>query len=495
MPRRAGPEGMRRLRLAAPYLPLLGRLEDACARARSAARRLGRPVLAWASAQVPAVDPVALFERAAEVAGTRILWARPADGRAIVGLGVAWEVAAAGEERFQVAAEAWWRCAADACGVGDARGPLALGGFAFAPHVAPQPAWTGFPPGLLVVPALAVQTGAAGTQAVLSALVMPDGDEMPQRTLERLAALLAVPDGLAPGADLAPKALVVSGQRPGASLVEEYPPAAVWKALVAGAAAAVRAGTLRKVVLARAVTVAGLVEDAAEVLRRLREGYPGCTLFAAARDGACFLGATPERLLHVCDGVVTTGALAGSAPRGATPAEDHRLGEALLASVKDRVEHAVVVEAMREALAAACTAVTAAEAPRLLRVSNVQHLHTPLEGRLRDPHGLLDLAGRLHPTPAVGGVPRAAALDWIARHEGFERGWYAGAVGWLDAAGDGEFSVAIRSALLRGRRATLFAGCGIVADSDPEAEYAESCLKLRPLAEALGAPAALAGCR
>jgi len=155
----------------------------------------------------------------------------------------------------------------------------------------------------------------------------------------------------------------------------------------------------------------------------------------------------------------------------------------------------VVVEAIREAMAAACTEVTVADAPRLVRISNVQHLYTQVQGRLRDRHGLLDLAGRLHPTPAVGGMPRAAALAWIAAREGFERGWYAGAVGWLDAGGDGELAVAIRSALLRGSRATLFAGCGIVGDSDPEAEYAESCLKLRPLAEALEAPAALSGCR
>lgn len=477
-------------------LPLLARLEDAVARAREAARGLGRPVLAWASAPALAMDPVALFHRAGAVADARLLWARPADGVSVVGIGVAWEASAAGEARFGTVGEAWRRCIAEACGAG-AGGPLALAGFAFAPQVAARSAWAGFPPGLVVVPTLAVRTSGAHAEAILSVLVRPDEGGASTAAARQLAGLLAPHDAAAgaPDADASLAAPDLQSPRRAAWLVEAHPPAAVWRNLVADAAAAVRRGALRKVVLARSVTVDGVRVGAAAALRRLRAGYPDCTLFAVARAGQCFLGATPERLLRVRDGVVATGALAGSAPRGATPDDDRRLGEALRASPKDRVEHGVVVEAIREAMAAACTEVTVADAPRLVRISNVQHLYTPVRGRLRDRHGLLDLAGRLHPTPAVGGMPRAAALAWIAAREGFERGWYGGAVGWLDAGGDGELAVAIRSALLRGSRATLFAGCGIVADSDPEAEYAESCLKLRPLAEALEAPAALSGCR
>ncbi|MDR7555403.1 MAG: isochorismate synthase [Armatimonadota bacterium] len=511
---------MQRAHLATPSVLLLARLEDALARARSAARRSGRPVLAWASAPAPAADPVTLFARAEGLVTTRLLWARPADDLSIVGLGVAWEVVAGGDRRFATAGEAWRRCLAQSCGAGDVHGPVALGGFAFAPQVVQQPAWAAFPPGLLVVPALTVRTQGAHMEAILSVLVPPEGEEAPRRAVEQLAALLApddptqpvAPPGAGPGRRTGLVGSHHTGDAPAAgtpgdvgsprrlrqrtaSLAEEHPPAAIWKALVADAAAAVQRGELRKVVLARAVTVDGIGVDATSALRRLQVGYPDCTLFAVARGDTCFLGATPERLLRVRDGMVATGALAGSAPRGTTPDDDQRRGEALLASPKDRIEHAVVVDAIREAMVAACAEVAVAAAPRLLRVSNVQHLYTPVQGRLRDRYGLLDLAGRLHPTPAVGGVPRDAALAWITAREGFERGWYAGPVGWVDATGDGELAVAIRSALLCGSRATLFAGCGIVADSDPDAEYAESCLKLRPLAEALEAPAALSGCR
>jgi isochorismate synthase len=210
-------------------------------------------------------------------------------------------------------------------------------------------------------------------------------------------------------------------------------------------------------------------------------------VFAVVRGGRWFLGATPERLVRVRHGEVSAMALAGSAPRGQSPEDDRRFGEALLASAKDRVEHAIVVEMVRHSLSGACDAVSVAEAPALLKVSNVQHLHTPIAARLRGGSTIFDLIERLHPTPAVGGVPRAAALDWLRRREGLDRGWYAGPIGWIDGRHEGEFAVAIRSALLSRDEALLYAGCGIVAGSDPDAEYGESQLKLRAVLAALGA--------
>ena len=177
--------------------------------------------------------------------------------------------------------------------------------------------------------------------------------------------------------------------------------------------------------------------------------------------------------------------LAGSIRRGKTPAEDARLGQTLLDSAKDRAEHAVVVRALGEALGETCDRLQVSDTPSLLKLGHIQHLCTPITGHLANGHTLLDLVERLHPTPAVGGRPREAALRLIRACEGLDRGWYAGPVGWLDAQGEGEFAVALRSALLHGNTATLFAGCGIVADSDPEREYAESRLKLKPMLTAL----------
>ena len=224
-------------------------------------------------------------------------------------------------------------------------------------------------------------------------------------------------------------------------------------------------------------------------MRRLAGEYPTCTVFAVAQQDACFLGATPERLAQAHHGTVSTMALAGSIARGATPEEDRLLGERLRTSPKERAEHAIVVRALRVALAASpdvCSSVTAELEPCLAQLPNVQHLLTPIHAQLAPGKTLLDLVARLHPSPAVAGFPRAAALEVIRQREGFDRGWYGGPLGWLSAAGDGEFVVAIRSGLLRGREAWLYAGCGIVADSDPAAEYAESELKLRPMRSALG---------
>jgi isochorismate synthase len=221
------------------------------------------------------------------------------------------------------------------------------------------------------------------------------------------------------------------------------------------------------------------------VLERLRADYPGCFVFGVGRGQRCFLGASPERLVRLREGTVWATCLAGSIARGTTTEEDEHLGTALLASAKDRAEHAIVVRALCDALVGAGVELAPVGPPGLMKVRNVQHLCTPVAGRVGAGRTILELVERLHPTPAVGGFPREAALRLIREREGMDRGWYAGPVGWMDASGDGEFTVAIRSALLRGPEASLFAGCGIVAGSDPEREYAESCLKLRPILSAL----------
>jgi isochorismate synthase len=179
-------------------------------------------------------------------------------------------------------------------------------------------------------------------------------------------------------------------------------------------------------------------------------------------------------------------ALAGTGPRGATPEEDCALGQRLLADPKERTEHAVVVDAVREGLAEVSTRVVTEAEPRLHKLANVQHLVTPIRAQVQPGRGVLDLVERLHPTPAVGGYPRKRALEVIRQVEELDRGWYAAPLGWVDAQGQGEFVVGLRSALLRGDAATLFAGCGIVADSDPATELAEAGWKLRPILSALG---------
>ena len=252
-------------------------------------------------------------------------------------------------------------------------------------------------------------------------------------------------------------------------------------------AGAVGRGRIDKVVLARRVAFEAPADlDVIGALRHLAATAAESTTYAFTRGRTTFLGATPERLARTVGRSFETVAIAGSAPRGADPAEDARFAAGLLASEKDREEHAVVVDTLRAGLAPIVETLTVAEAPGILPLRHVQHLVTPMSGTLREDAGLLALAALLHPTPAVGGEPRDVALDLIAEHEGFDRGWYAGPVGWLGADGDGELMVALRCGLVTGREAVLFAGCGIVADSDPAREWEESRLKLRTMTTALG---------
>jgi isochorismate synthase len=270
-------------------------------------------------------------------------------------------------------------------------------------------------------------------------------------------------------------------------------PAGEWQSIVAQTANEIQAGHYAKVVLARRASTRanGGQLDAARTLIRLRGGYPDSFLFAFSQamgdGGRTFLGATPERLVRLHDRVVETSSLAGSIRRGSTPEEDARLGEMLLDSAKDRREHAVVADMLRDALAPVCRDLSIPFPPTLLHLTNVQHLYTPIRGILSNGQTVLDLVERLHPTPAVGGFPRLEAMQAIRAVEQLDRGWYAGPVGWIDRHGEGEFAVAIRSALLdsAGREALLFAGCGIVANSDPAAEYAESRLKMQAMLSAL----------
>jgi isochorismate synthase len=270
-------------------------------------------------------------------------------------------------------------------------------------------------------------------------------------------------------------------------VVASRPDRAAWDRLVGLYAGAVGRGRLDKVVLARRVELRSAIElDVPNALRRLAASAPESTIFAFSRSGWTFLGATPERLVRTEGRAFTTVALAGSIRRGADAAEDAALAAELMASEKEREEHGVVVEMLRTSLSPLCESLEMDDTPGVMRLRDVQHLVTGVRGRLAHDAGMLSLAEVIHPTPAVGGEPRDLALELIAEHEGFERGWYAGPVGWVDAAGDGELAVALRSGLVAGTVATLFAGCGIVADSDAEQEWEESRVKLRTVAGALG---------
>jgi len=403
----------------------------------------------------------------------RFYWERPDCEEAILALGAAAEIESGGPSRFDEVARGLREIRVLPREKGDApswAGPLLVGGFAFDPLASPSERWAGFPAARLVLPErLAIRRGPEMWCCLTGVGSAPTGGwelASERRPPSREALALESPPEFRASADR---------------------PHGVYRGLVEKAVAAIRGGDFEKVVLARSCTVVGSRPfETLALLRNLRALHPSCTIFALARGPVTFLGATPERLVRLEGGLVRADAVAGSAPRGRTARQDDRFARELVESKKDQEEHSVVVRCVLTGLARHCEALSAPEAPGLLRTDGIQHLHTPVEGRLRDPSRttVLDLAAELHPTAAVGGAPREEALAWLRSHEGLERGWYAGPLGWLTPEGEGEFTVALRSLLLRGAEATLYAGAGIVAGSDPEAELVETRLKLRT---ALGA--------
>ena len=456
-------------------------VRERCAEAATLAARHGRLAIVACSLPIATPhDPPGWFARAGAQDGFRAYWERPDEGTVLIGSGAARLVRGDGpaplgmaaavlrDDRALIVADALTRA-------GD--GPRYLGGFAFDPAQPTSPDWAGFPDGQLVLPRALVRV-ADGAATLTASVAIEPGADWSAACDATLAEVARLQDATL-GGNEASAARVVA--------IDEAPAAEAWRDTVARTAADVRAGRYAKVVLARQQRVAldGRA-DIAEALRRLREGYPSAFVFALGTPEGCFLGATPERLVRLNGREVATICLAGTIGRGATPEEDARLAGVLLASAKDREEHAVVVRAITDALAPVCDEVLLPDTPQIMQIRNVQHLATPVRARLRGDRCVLDLVERLHPTPAVGGIPRADALAAIREREGFGRGWYAGAVGWVDANGGGEFAVALRSALLRPGLAILFAGAGIMGDSDPASEYAETALKLRPMRAALG---------
>jgi len=444
---------------------------------REAAHRaegLGKPILASWTRPSSVHDAIGFFTQADthEQKIDRTLWLRPSTGEALVGVGAARVLTGTGVDRFTQVSAAWQELLGDAV-VDDQSGaaeggPLLVGGFRFDPLRRPSRTWKAFTEGTdarLVLPErlLVLRGGAAWltTNVVVSPAHWP-----PDPSQNRAAADVSRP--ASEQAPLSPNA---------------------WKALTGSVARGIRHGQLgiAKVVLARALEVHHSQPiDTVAALRELAATYPSTTVFAFAHKDTRFLGATPERLIVLHHGTASTMALAGSIDRGATPAEDQALSEKLLHDPKERAEHAVVVGALRDGLAQVCSRIVADAEPRVHKLPNLQHLLTPIRGQVTPGHGVLDLVERLHPTPAMGGFPRQPALELIRANEGLDRGWYAGPIGWVNRAGEGEFVVGIRSALVQGCSATLFAGCGIVAESNAAAEYAESDWKLKPMLGALG---------
>ncbi|WP_458206400.1 isochorismate synthase [Haladaptatus sp. NG-SE-30] len=404
----------------------------------------------------------------------RIYWTTP-DGLEIAASGAVARITADGDGRFDdVRARA--NDLFDSVDTDDApesTRPRLFGGFSFHAEHATTPPWDGFHGAEFVLPRIQLTRTATDTWLTVSG-----HDTSPDAVAETLTDVRAEMESL--------PQMQPTADPPGVETTEHITSREEWCEQVRRATDQIHDGTLQKVVLATALDVE-LSESVSvpDTLERLRTSYPECYRFLVEpAEGGGFFGAPPERLVSLRGQTVETEALAGSIARGETPEEDDELAAELANSEKVREEHDLVTETIRDGLEPLASSVVVGDR-RLKRLSNIQHLQTLISAELTADQHILSVVEALHPTPAVGGLPPDEAMQTIRETETFDRGWYASPVGWFDADGDGEFAVAIRAGIAADERATLFAGNGIVADSDPTDEWEEVQLKFLPILDEL----------
>ncbi|MBL9209471.1 MAG: isochorismate synthase [Opitutaceae bacterium] len=463
---------------------------------RDAAVRDGHAKLVSISLAVDALDPLAVLESIFEPHEPHFYAERPGSGTAIAGAEVAVAHEAHGARRFADVQRWVGEVFAHTVAVGDVAapfgGPHVFAGFAFHDEIeAGEP----FPAAYAFVPRWQVALAGTTTTAVANLWVTAEADLgalalrvwRAHQKFTRFEYQDSEDNALGVGGVPSPRGSVQRGE--GTPPAWQQRETGDYRAAVARALARIAAGDFKKIVLARAQELtADRPLHPLRMLNGLRQRFPDCYAFSFTRgQGPSFIGASPERLVRVSKGRLETEALAGSIRRGASASEDAALAGALLRSEKDLREHREVLDDIVARLAPLGIQPEHAALPQIRRLANVQHLDTPVHAALPEHVSLLDVIGAMHPTPAVGGSPREAAVAAIRELEGFPRGLYAGALGWLNARGGGEFFVGIRSALVEGARARVYAGAGIVAGSTPEKEFSETELKFQAILDALSA--------
>jgi salicylate biosynthesis isochorismate synthase/menaquinone-specific isochorismate synthase len=459
--------------LAAATEQLLDRLPEAIERAGRGPGRL----LVSVTVPVEEIDPCATAFASRLASDRWFCWEQPDRDFALAGVGVAHEASSRGADRFaDVAAQcraAWsGSVVEEPDGLPAGAGAVWTGGFAFDPDGGRSSSWSSLAPATMVLPEIALCR--SGNRRFLTLNVPAGAGRDPETALRGARARLA---------GLRGEALPLLDPHPSSRTeIRSAEPPREFERAVAEATERIDGGSLSKVVLAReVVATAAAAHDPAAIFGAMRDLFPACFCFCCGTPEAAFIGASPELLVRRSGASVSTVALAGSTRRSSDPAVDDHLGEQLMRSDKDRREQHIVCEQIVRSLRPHSVWVQAAPEPEIVKVANIQHLATPVIAQLAEPRSAIELAGLLHPTPAVGGEPWPEAAAAIAELESFDRGWYAGPVGWVDPTEDGEFCVALRSALLRDREAHLYAGVGVVSGSDPASELAETEIKLGAL--------------
>ncbi|RWZ54857.1 isochorismate synthase [Halobacillus fulvus] len=449
-------------------------IEDAINRAR----KQETPQLVSVVDHISPQDPFHFLYAGRAIDQHRSFWKSADEDFTMVGIGSARKLYSSSAKRFDDIQTLWTTITSKAVTYDEfgekGTGIVSLGGFSFDPEQTSTRPWESFSDSQMTIPAFLL-TNKDGTSYLTTNLFIYPEDH----TQQIIHQIEEQQDMLLSESPWDVDLPVRTGEK-------EIAPEA-WKESVRKATEDIKNGSLDKVVLARELRVIFKEPVRVEaVLKALADMQKNSYIFAFESEGDYFIGATPERLAKLDQQQLVSTCLAGTVPRGKTEEEDERFGQELLYDPKNRQEHQFVVEMIREAVEACCHDVQIPDKPVLYPLRNLQHLYTPVTAVLNPGYTLLEVVEKLHPTPALGGLPQKESVQYIRSHEILNRGWYAGPIGWIDDRDNGEFAVAIRSALIQGSEASLFAGCGVVEDSDPEAEYEETAVKLKPMLSVLG---------
>lgn len=427
--------------------------------------------------KIDPISPLHFFEAAKELYHQRAFWMSSIDDYTIVGIGEANEIIAKNESRYE-ATETKWKQMIDGAIIHNpyrvkGTGVVAIGGMTFDPERQKSSLWKNYEHSQFTIPAFTLTKNKEDYYLTITTTVGKHDQyqTLAKNMLQREEQLLKYE----------PKKL----NRIEILHEEEIKPSD-WLETVRLAREKIRHNQANKIVLAREVRLTFNNEaEMTPILDSLMKNQPHCYIFAFERHGDCFIGATPERLVKVSKDKLLSTCLAGTAPRGKTFVEDEKISKDLLQDQKNLEEHEYVVQMITNSIAPYCSHIDIPDHPIVHRLKNLHHLYTPVKATFKENYHVLDIVKQLHPTPALGGVPREKSLLFIREHELLDRGWYGAPIGWMDSEDHAEFAVAIRSGLIQGKEASLFAGVGVMKDSDLQLEYEETKMKLLPMLSAI----------
>lgn len=432
--------------------------------------------------KIESIKPLSFFSTGIKYYGERFFWKHSSEEFYIVGLGICKQIITdQAADRFFLVEKEWKRLMETAIVHKNEEiqgtGPTAFGCFSFDPLKEKTPLWTKFSDSIFYIPRYMLTIIKGQMYLTTNVICTYHDDQSVAKKIEReIQEILGGAGNEYENFDDNPlyKKIAIKPEE--------------WKAAVTSIAQDLKnSSSLKKVVLARELRLVFNKKIAVEkVLQSLLKEQHDSFIFAFEANGDCFIGATPERLVKKEKDQVFSACLAGSIARGKTEEEDFELGNSLLRDKKNMIEHQYVVDMIKDAMDETCSEVIIPERPRLFKLKHIQHLYTPVIGKADQDTSFLTLVERLHPTPALGGLPKNEAMLKIREVEDLDRGLYAGPVGWFDHKGNGDFSVAIRSGLIQNNEVSIFAGCGVVQDSVADSEFEETNIKFKPMLSALG---------